>query len=176
MDFSQIATTLARPALRLLLDLKKAQEYFREDKTQYSKRCYVRTLFAAIEGTLYCFKQLLLKKYKLEPTTLNDKEALKLEKDEQGKPYLNLLSGIEFTIPLVDRVFKTEMNLETGGNLWEYLKESNDIRNRITHPKDINTFDITDDEIKIIDDVADWYLNLSNHTLKSFLDKETNGF
>lgn len=138
-------------------------------------RNVVRTFFAYLEGTVYSlkvyadiqFKNSLspLKPHEIdavyeETHTINEKGIV-----ETKSMNIRLIPNILFMIKLQKRVHGISKDLDKNSEWWALLKESVEVRNRITHPKTIEDIHITRDEIENILLVAEGF----NELLTNFL-------
>lgn len=69
---------------------------------------------------------------------------------------MRITDNLRFTVRIVERVFDCNLNLSTGGKNWENFITSVEIRNRVTHPKSMQEFEISNDEIIIVRNVCNW--------------------
>lgn len=137
------------------------------DNSQFSRRAYVRTLFALIEGMVYQMKKVALCAYESDQVEFTDAEIsiLKEETYELTKKgaaksvqrYPKTLENIRFSFYAYAKVFKSNFILDVDNNGWQSLNEVMKIRNRITHPKNIKDISISDKDIKVIDQAAKWF-------------------
>ena len=136
-------------------------------ESQFSRRSYVRTLFALIEGMVYQMKRVALCAYEADQVEFNEAEIsiLKEEtyelttkgtaKSRQGYP--KTLENILFAFYVYGKVFKSIFEPDVRSNGWQSLQQAMKIRNRITHPKNINDMNISDEDIKILDNASKWF-------------------
>ena len=137
--------------LELLSDLVKDMNTAEEklDNQQYSRRVYVRTLFAMIEGVTYAMKLALFgiaREYcKLEVPDLVVLKGDTFDLDNKGKiqpksKYFRIPDNLRFTVRTVEHVLKSSIDLGVGTQDLANFKKAIKIRNNITHPKNIKEF------------------------------------
>jgi hypothetical protein len=163
------------------------------DDAQATRRDLIRTMFAAIEGASWEYREhvrsVAADLDSLPPLVemaLSEKTyrvAENGEIDEQVR-YVSMPAMIRLTTRLAESICPGfEFDFKNDG--WVNFKTSIKIRNRITHPKRTNDLEITDDEIAICQSAFFWIihltryfmeltaLELSHHTkhFKQFVDK-----
>jgi hypothetical protein len=151
----------------LVKDVEKSERKL--NNQGYSRRVYVRTLFAMIEGVIYAMKQVLfviarssskISKLKipdlvvLKESTfyLNDKGEIK-EKEKHYRTSENL----KFTARMVNKVLGTNINLGIGTQNWLNFRKALKIRNNVTHPKNRNDLEISEEDLQCIHCVNLWF-------------------
>jgi hypothetical protein len=156
------------PLLRLLQDAQSAEDLLSNGDTQFARRAYVRCLFAFIEGAVWILKYAcrngktpkgVLPVSPGEYALLGDVSyELKSsgELSEQPK-FLRLQENVKFCAVLFNRLFGSKIDLKVGSGDWQKFITAIGIRNRITHPKHLSDFDITDEELKICQDTCLWF-------------------
>lgn len=156
----------------MLDDAHWAEQTLDRDDNQFTRRAYIRSVFSMIEGTVWALKQTVLgapappgqKKRLLagEYELLSDK-TYELKSNGQIKAqakYLRLPENIRFTFSMLDKYFGIEFDLGVGTPSWDKFLVAQDIRNRITHPRTMGEFSVTDKEISICKDACSWFNTL----------------
>jgi hypothetical protein len=129
----------------------------------YSRRSYVRAVFAAVEGITHGMKRVVLHVCKHWPCRLDANEVERLmdtEIDQRGKSrkrFLSFRDNITFVFRMFAKVhgFDCEADFRCKG--WSALLEAAEIRNRVTHPKCSRDLDLSDDDLAKIREAAEWY-------------------
>lgn len=162
--------------LSLLEDSALAELLLETVDIPFHRRTYVRTIFASIEGSIWLMKQVCLHAVESpdspempisEYLLLSETEySLKGNGDikEQAK-FLSLTDNLQFVVKVVNYRHSAGIDLEIGKKTWQNFQEAIKIRNRITHPKSSDDYDITDAEMKLCTKVSHWFNGLT----KSFL-------
>lgn len=155
------------PLIEFTGDLESAEKFHESDKTQFGRRVYVRSLFSLIEGALFLFKQAVLTRGST-PTGLTIAEQALLQEvsfelDEKGESrekivFLRLENNLKFTIKMIEKIFECDLRFKTDTPEWQSFLESVRIRNRITHPKRLEDFNVSDDELIAAQEVGGWFL------------------
>ena len=87
------------------------------------------------------------------------------------KRFLDFKTNFKFTFRMVDRVFKTSCCPDYNAVVeWCKLQEAVRVRNRITHPKDDTTLDITDAEIESLAVGCQWFLDFGGDVFQQISD------
>lgn len=167
----------------ILEDAQWAENLLEKDDSQYSRRAYIRSFFALLEGSIWVFKQAILhaptkdgKSKRMSPAEfalLSDK-SYDLKSNGQTKEqtkYLKLPENLRFTFSVLEKYFKTTSDLGIGTVKWESFLEAQSIRNRITHPKTSDDFEVSDKEIEICKKVCSWsndlFFNVINQIIEN---------
>jgi hypothetical protein len=173
---------VGKPIVELLGDVKQAEKMLKENDTQYLRRCYVRALFTGIEGTIYTLKQAvvgiaaasgppgydILRVLSVPEVAMLQEYSIDMASN--GKPiisqkFIRLPDNIKFTVNIISKLCDYAIDLDVKGIEWETFMEAIQIRHRITHPKIIEEFQITDDEIKLMRDVSSWFIKFTKNSL-----------
>ena len=138
-------------------DVLVALERLERDDNQTSRRDFIRTLFAAVEGVVWQFRENIRGSAEdlaeLSPQLTMALTETSYAVGENGK----LIEQQRFIplptmIRLVTNVAKElvpALEVEINGKGWDDLKRTIVIRNRITHPKGISDLNISSDDTKI---------------------------
>jgi len=156
----------------LMLDVEAAREALAASDAQFNRRSYVRTVFSLIEGETYLRKQYALMLHELGAIKLTDAEVAILREEQyrlnsKGEPdsqplFLRLPENLRFSFRVDAKVHGREYKLETSGRGWESFLKALAVRHRITHPKQFEDFEITDEEVARVNDTLEWYLKNRN--------------
>jgi len=161
----------------MLDDARWAEGALDQDDSQYTRRAYIRSMFALIEGTIWILKQSLLQaieeigltsKFQPGERELLSDTTYELKNNGQIKEqtkFLKLTDNLKFTYAALGRHTNVKPDLGTGTVAWENFTTAITIRNRITHPKSPDDLSISDSEIEICREVTHWYNNLNKLTI-----------
>lgn len=141
------------------------------DDTQATRRDLIRTMFAAIEGASWEYREhvrsIAADLESLPPLVelaLSEKTyrvAENGEIDEQVR-YVSIPAMIRLTTRLAESISPGfEFDFRNDG--WMNFKTSIKTRNRITHPKGIGDLIITDHEIAVCQSAFFWIINLTHY-------------
>ncbi|WP_420628753.1 hypothetical protein [Candidatus Leptofilum sp.] len=156
----------------MLEDAHWAEEALDKEDSQFTRRAYVRSLFAMIEGSIWVLKQTVLHApmpegqvqilSPAEYALLSDK-TYNLRSNGQPKEqtkYLKLPDNLRFTFSVLEKFLKTDFDLGVGTVAWDNFLEAQAIRNRITHPKIPEDFEVLDGEIATCKETCSWFNQL----------------
>jgi hypothetical protein len=164
IDFSNLKDTYNE----LISDVEAAKKL---DTDQYPeafiKRTYTRSFFSMVEGVTYQMKQISLEANK-EANVLNTYEVSFLRElvgqlDEKGKASekklkLQLLPNLQFALRSISKVLAVDFEVDKGKKGgWDALRHAVDIRDRITHPKKIDSLLINDQEMLLLGQANAWF-------------------
>ncbi len=168
--------------LDLVNDMKTAEE--KMDNQQHSRRVYVRTLFAMIEGVTYAMKVALFgigREYcRLKVPDLVVLKGSTFDLNNKGeiqeKPkHFQIPGNLRFTVRSVERVLESRIDLGVGTQDWTKFKKAVTIRNHITHPKNSRDFDISDEDLECIRSVNSWFNNIVQAMMDALTNFSENG-
>jgi hypothetical protein len=150
---------LTKPLFAISDDLKRSESELLANDDSYSRRNYIRALFAAIELSVFVLKRTLLVAASSCPSKLTsaDLDLLREETfdlDNTGKvrtqkKFLKLADNLRFTIRCVDKHFGLSLRFNPGDRNWVDFKKTLAIRNRITHPKGHKDFHVSREEAEL---------------------------
>lgn len=156
----------------MIYDAHWAEQALDKEDNQFTRRAYVRNVFAMIEGSILVLKQTVLfapvpegRVKKLSPAEyalLSDK-TYELKSNGQTKEqtkYLKLPENFRFTFGVLTKYFGTEFNLGVGTVAWDNFLAAQEIRNRITHPKTVTEFEVSDSELATCKEACSWFNEL----------------
>lgn len=164
----------------MLEDANWAEKQLEGRDSQHTRRAYVRSVFAMIEGTLWVLKQTVLAA-RAEPggtppftlgeyALLSEKTYhLKANGEPKDQPkFLRLPDNLKFTFAVIAKYFDRDLKLGVESRSWEDFLQAHTVRNRITHPKTPEEFDISDSEIVICKRTTAWFYKLVLAVFDSF--------
>ncbi len=158
---------LFEPILALIDDLERTEKDLDANDDPYCRRNYVRALFAMIDGTVYVLKQTILIAASNDPRQLLIAEHVLLREEsfdlkENGdvrshKKFPKLADNLLFTKRQLEKHFAYSLDIDTKSTDWSDFKKAIEIRHRVTHPKKIEEFDLSKDEIALAKRVGHWF-------------------
>ena len=162
-------------------DVNQNRNEVTKNDSQLTRRNYLRSVIAFYEVTLSDLREIaagfIVDEYYFsgkinfhelfplldEVSRLTDNGKLKSEPNR-----IPLLSLVAYTL----KTFAKQVNLQKdvlSDNRWEAFCQSIKIRHRITHPKFHSDIEITDEEIKIIDNGLDWWKEIRSELYEKYL-------
>lgn len=134
---------------------------------EFIRRMYTRSVFALVEGTLFRMKQTVIEASNLYGIKLSKQEAALLseesfELNDKGEPisktqYVQLPKNLKFAFGSMAKVFDAEYDLKINDNGWATFLAAIRIRNRITHPKQVQDIVISDKEMDVLGKATLWF-------------------
>ena len=152
----------------LFADVCRAAEEVDRCGDGYTRRNYVRSVFAAIEGITHGMKRVTLQVWKLRQSRLDSDELGKLMEvkfDSQGrsrKRFLPFGDNIKFTFEAFAKVHGVAESVNYTGKGWAALLSAAEIRHRLMHPKSADDLEISDAEMVSVRTAAAWYFPVRN--------------
>jgi hypothetical protein len=163
---------IAQPMITLLEDARAAETHLDKSDSQFARRAYVRSVFAAVEGLIWILKQVCLarligskQKFKLAEFALLQDQTYDLKDNGETSvqtKFLPVPNNVKFTFRIFNRLFNSNVDLRVGAEPWTAFLRALEIRHRITHPKKVEELDISEEEIKICRGVSLWFVNVIN--------------
>lgn len=148
----------------LVEDIIGAKRLVAANHTQSNCRHLIRSLFAAIEGMVWKYREHIVDIARsCDSLTLEEEIAfseISYSVTPQGKivetaRFVPLLAMFRLTTKLAQRT-NTDFEPSFEGAGWETLRQAVEIRNRITHPKSLNDLQIGDLDLKKCEEGFDW--------------------
>jgi hypothetical protein len=174
-DFIELTTELSG-------DIHQCAIKLEEDKTdQFWRRMALKNLISTIEGFIYTSKKLALQFSYFSKVNLSQAEIALLNEtnfrlkdngdvkidDSKLRTKANLLFALKMCSKAV---VAPPIEFDKTKDTWLALLQSIEIRHRITHPKNKHSLFITDEEFKLIELAADWYMEVISTIVDYFLD------
>lgn len=156
----------------LLEDAHWAEQALDKQDNQFTRRAYIRSIFAMIEGSIWVLKQTVIhapvsdggiKRLLPGEYALLSDMTYELKSNGQIKEqtkYLKLPANCRFTFDVLAKYFRSEFNLGVGTVAWDNFLAAQEIRNRITHPKTVSEFEVSDNEIATCKEACSWFNDL----------------
>jgi hypothetical protein len=186
MTFRELKQTL----LTISEDAGDAESYLEHNiHSQFARRVYVRSIFSGIEGTLFLLKTVCLnaktnnelRKISIAEYIVLKEEAYEL--NNNGEPlvqdkFFRLPENLKFTFRIINKLFNAKIDLNLKGNHWNEFLSAIKVRNRITHPKKVDSLLITDSEIEMCKNSSLWFNDITIEAIEAIwrigrsLDKE----
>lgn len=149
-------------------DVDENHERQRQSGSQLDRRNYVRSLWAAYEGFLVDLREstarLLVSRYvqsesweihKLSPL-LDETPRLsstgRIDLEPSRQPFLPLFA---YTIRMYAEIVGVNEDF-FGSNGWMQFKRAVKLRHRLTHPKRGESFEVTDADIRCLEESREW--------------------
>ena len=184
MEIFKTLGDVTRRIQKLLEDACEAENYLKNNNSQFAKRAYIRSTFAYMEGTIWLFKQLIVQTVFQSKAVTNPLRLLSIaelgllsdvsydlkdngESYEQQK-FLPISKNLRFTVSIMNRFTRGSIDLQTDSKTWDHFNKTIKVRNRITHPKNAGEIDITDEEIQHATEVCNWFNGISDNCVEAF--------
>lgn len=146
-------------------DVDAALAEGRREDTPYAQRALVRAHFAAVEGLSFQLRQVTIAT--LQGTSLLTPIELALLKEETysineaGRPrasekFLKFPESFLFSMRCYAKNHGAEFDVDTGGAGWQAMREANAVRNRVTHPKSLESLTLTEGDLTALVNAAEW--------------------
>jgi hypothetical protein len=181
----------------LIYDVISAFERAQKDNTQSAKRDLIRTIFVAIEGLVWTYREHVrsvaqstdeltpIMALAFSETSYFVSETGKLE---QQTRFISLTAMLRYATRVAEEISQ-DLKIDFGCKGWSDLQKAIAIRNRITHPKSKTDLELTSEDIKVAQSSLFWLLGIihsvmeaTNNSAKSyladmttFIDKLTDG-
>ena len=164
----------------LISDVEHAKSL---DTNTYSegfiKRTYTRAYFAMVEGVIAQLSSLAIQINGVEQRLSTDEIALlsllepfvgdngRVKTRKRKTPMKQLLLH---TLKSFCKVVESDVNVDIGNHRWEDFLHSIRIRDRLTHPKNLDSLNVSDDDMMKLGRANEWFRD----TVASILDSVTN--
>lgn len=131
------------------------------------RRQFVRSMFALIEATLWLFKQEALTQHNNGVARFTHSETALLAElvpilDSEGSAHempanLRFTSNVRFAFRSHARAYAYLDVLDVSDHRWNLLRQSARVRNRLMHPKGMQSMDVSDDELLEARSALQWF-------------------
>ncbi|OJW76251.1 MAG: hypothetical protein BGO57_08570 [Sphingomonadales bacterium 63-6] len=159
----------------LVLDVVAAMQRYRAEKTQANSRDLIRSIFAAVEGSVWLYRQHVTSIAKsIEAITREEELALAETAylvnangtvSEQMR-FIPLPALIRLTTRIANRIDpRTETRFDIPG--WESFQRAIAIRNRITHPKTKSDLLVSERDVDTCHAAFFWLLQLTESGMEA---------
>jgi hypothetical protein len=157
----------------LFQDVMRAAEALDNTSDPYGRRNYVRAVFAAIEGSTYGLKRVVLQVQKQGGSNLKTNELERLIEPEMvkggkiKKRYLPFDENIKFTFKTFAKAhgFSCPAVFEVSG--WTSLLKAVKIRDGLMHPKCSGGLNVSDQDLDVIQKSSEWYFTTRDRLVES---------
>lgn len=159
----------------LMHDVIDSLRRVKQDRSQSVKRDLIRTMFAAIEGSVWGYRKHVssIAKSVDELTPVMDmafsESTYSVSKtgDLESQPrFIPLPSMIRFTTQ-VARKISPDLEVDFGGTGWLEFQRAIAIRHRITHPKSTTDLEITDNDVAVVTRSLFWLLEIIQEVMEA---------
>lgn len=137
------------------------------EESQFWRKAIIRMLFSEIEATTYKLKQIALGLEELpwanftwEEIAVLQEKSYRLTGDGKAqavKPHLSMLPNFRFAAKMYARAAGSNNSIDLSGEGWQAMKNSVSVRDRITHPKQLEDLLITGEEMVALFQAAHWF-------------------
>lgn len=159
-------------------DVQEASKRMRAEDCAFTRRSFLRALFAFIEGALFARRTIVLELNR--PTAggyvvsnLADGDRMLLREitfehndngtvKERNGNFQVFLKYLRFTFDIYFRSIQRPNPVDYRVAGWESFCKAHEIRNRITHPKRVLDLSISDDELQHIRLPERWFIGQFN--------------
>ena len=157
-------------------------ELTRHDKSsQVWRRSFYRVVFSSIEGIVYQMKQVALCTQNSSHNIHFSSAEIQFLQDKdhflngagkattQSEKYPSFLANFRFAFSMLIKGFSIARGLNVGVDEWRVFQESVKVRNRLTHPKEINNLTVTDEDIRTLTIAMSWFNSEITHLVTGML-------
>ncbi|HGZ7307338.1 hypothetical protein B7489_23075 [Vibrio alginolyticus] len=150
-------------------DVAASEDLLNVEDTPFHRRQYIRNLFSAYESSIWHYKQLCLQIAEkedyvyLEPYELAFLRETDFKLQENGKfkektVKVSFKANVLGTVEVLNKVLETNIAIDSGSSEWREFMKAVGIRDVITHPKDLESFDISDEQLDTVKSSFRWFV------------------
>lgn len=176
---NQDVMEVAKSVQVLSSDMEIARQLGTETASQFARRAYVRSVFAAAEGSLNAMAGTIVRAAERNEVEVSTAEESILREQAYGlsaqgvaktRPsFAPLVAKVRFVPSLFARLFGASFKAGCSGPGWRAFKQAVAIRHQITHPKHTSSLTITDAEIQAVDGGKLWFAATIDAMLASLI-------
>jgi hypothetical protein len=158
----------------LLKDAKDALQRASDDPSQAQRRAAVRAVFTMIEGDTFLLKDQILARSFPNLMHFSPGELAMLREEQYALDRKgNVVSQPKYSPTDTNFLFTMQMymrgiaplDLDTSSSGWSAFQESLQLRNLVTHPKNPEDFNITDQQYLRLKEACDWVVKTVNRNI-----------
>jgi hypothetical protein len=147
-------------------DVDAATTYVQIENTTYAQRTLIRAHFALVEGLSYSLRQVTLASLQGTEFLTEAEVALLREErysiDEKGRPktaqqFLKFPDSLLFSIRCYVKNHGANFEPDTQHPGWSAMRMAVKVRDRVTHPKTVESLDLSDEDLQSFVDAAAWW-------------------
>jgi hypothetical protein len=163
-------------------DVNAAADLLRANDTQFTRRTYLRSCFALVDGMLFAHRT-VVQAYTKDaaesplPPKWTEAERMLLQEVEyeladngtvkvRGQKFQPFLKYTRFIFNVPAKHHRKSNPVDYGGSGWQSFRAAYEIRNRITHPKSPDDLLISDGELVHIRAAVAWFVEAANCLMK----------
>ncbi|MBI4811273.1 MAG: hypothetical protein HY800_07535 [Ignavibacteriales bacterium] len=145
----------------LLEDLSTLEMMVQNYDNQTWRRAYARAFFAMVEATLYNLK---IGMFFAQHPLVEEEIELLFGKRKSISPStlrpvrMTIVENLTKTFSMYASIHCSNYQLRINTKGWQYFLKSIKIRRRVTHPKSVKEFELSNKEISILIQTKEWYL------------------
>lgn len=183
MDNQQSVFDFIKLVHQLRLDTSRLERGIEENDDELTRRLFVRSLFAEIEGTTFALKQAALdtashmhsvSPFLPEEVILLAEKSYDLDNEGNVKSQaarIPMSKNIRFAFKAFAKVNRTTYELKVDGIGWQSFKKSIKVRDRLMHPKNTIDLVVTDQELTDAKNTFKWFKQSQDELLVSAIDE-----
>jgi len=148
-------------------DVKRVLDLLEGADLPSVRRDFVRTVIASIEALINCFRQRVLTHVDKDPKLFSNGEIAQLRGEayyltDTGRvrvrpTFAPLPASLSFVLEM-NRYFDTTLAIDTNSPDWTRFKRVVEVRNRLTHPRNVQDLDVSDAEVADTKHTQVWLL------------------
>jgi len=175
LEISKEMTDFEERSLLLSKDVELCTNFFNKSpQDQFLRRNIIRTVFVFLEACAYGLKRIALQQHAIYEVEFSPAELALLREEKymlddkgeaitQDNNFQRFVPNLKFALRCFAKAHGLAFALDTSA---VPLTDSERVRNRITHPKKVSDLSITDDEIKRVETVENWFIKIVSELMK----------
>lgn len=156
-DYNQLAKAIYD-------DLSEITKQIKKNDNQTWRRLYIRSIVTAIESQISYIQSHLKVIRQFDYLPLNENEETHLSGKQRR---ISFEQRVLFMLNLFSEANYTSLKIDTKSNDWKKFTTLIRVRNRLTHPKSSNDFEVTLNEVK----TCEYAFNKFQDTLKILMER-----
>lgn len=176
-DYSRVKTELSELSalsLTLYMDVFRCAKEFNKGNSNFWARAFCRAFFTFVDAITYRLKLVILAAEEDQLISLKLSEYAFLNETsysinnkgiiKESKKYIPFINNFNFVLKTFFRSFQIEdkLNEELQKQGYHSFLVSIELRNRLTHPKNVYDLSLNEQEKKHMIDAWEWYEGLVN--------------
>jgi len=159
--------------------IQNYQALLADYENQVIRRSFVRSCWAYVEAVTFSVKQYTFSVCQMGTVNISQDDQAFLGDmlvvvDVEGNIQIQrdptkTLANVKRTFRLSAETFGVDWKPNFGSKGWENLRDSLQIRHRLTHPKSVAEVMVSSNDIQVQKDGIDWFVDCFNEYLESIL-------
>ena len=175
-DSKERAGEIDRLFYALVDDVIAATELWTQRNDEFTRRLYVRTVFATVEGIIQVMKKIALLRNDASSQPLLTPEEITLVREEDlqinksggvkvTRKKISLLPNFEFAFKINAKAAGKEASFNKSGEGWQSFQKAIKVRHRLTHPNTLADLQLSNQDMTDVEKAMAFFREVTGQLL-----------